>query len=131
MEIKWLELADLEALPEEIKKDFVSFSRPPKSNPSGLWLMAFEKGHPIGIATLFNAKGFSNINVEFLEVLPKHTAKGIASSLMEGIFTYASEHGKIVTSNGFTDDGQKYLVPLMQRLAKKYGQEEIVVIGRC
>ncbi len=65
-----------------------------------------------------------------LKVLPEHKHQGVATALLHHIYQQAATDGLSITTNGFTDDGNKYLRHVMNKLGADH-QVPTEVIGIC
>ena len=62
----------------------------------------------------------SNTNIEFLETSASSRNRGVAKEMMRQLFEHAEQHGAALTNQGFTGDGQAYLLRELTKLESEF-----------
>jgi ribosomal protein S18 acetylase RimI-like enzyme len=97
---------------------FPTFMKDFKHGPNTQIFCAFAGEELVGITKLTVLA--SNTNIEFLETSASSRNRGVAKEMMRQLFEHAQQHDAVLTNQGFTGDGQAYLLRELAKLESEF-----------
>jgi GNAT superfamily N-acetyltransferase len=87
-----------------------------------LFLASLEAEQVVGLACIaedsYRTPGA--IGIAYVATHSAHRQRGVAKSLVEGLFLFAREQGKHIANSFYQHDGKLWLQPLMNRAAERF-----------
>ncbi len=123
-----------EITPEVLERNFPEFGKT-KWSQDDILAAIVNDGKPVAIARMtpnpYANSGKPEMFLHFVEVSAAERHKGLASTLLTGIFDYAAnlQGGGDLLFDGFTADGKNYLMHKLNELSRKTGVDTIFVPG--
>jgi ribosomal protein S18 acetylase RimI-like enzyme len=97
---------------------FPTFMKDFRHGPNTQVFCAFAGEELVGITKLTVLA--SNTNIEFLETSASSRNRGVAKEMMRQLFEHAEQNGAALTNQGFTGDGQDYLLRELAKLESEF-----------
>ena len=103
----------------------------PNLTDNHLAMCCIDGNRLVGIATLYSGKDAANIDIGMFEVSTTFLERGIGRALMENLFPYAKDQGKILTSQRFTEEGSNYLTKVIGEQCRIHGDNMFTTYQSC